>query len=156
MCVYDIQLSTICQTPKILSRQRCTQNFEVEVMGEGDDPGEENLAEEASVKSTVSISRWPLITTGQPDIWSILTLPGLLHCPSSAASLSTQGRTASKTSTTTKTDQVRAVRRRQQRLHCRLTRPCWTRWILRKVLDCFPNWWQHNQYNYVFVEKGNL
>ena len=31
-------------------------------MGEGEDPEEENLAEEASVKSTVSISRWPLIT----------------------------------------------------------------------------------------------
>ena len=31
-------------------------------MGEGEDPEEENLAEEASVKSTVSISRWPLVT----------------------------------------------------------------------------------------------
>ena len=31
-------------------------------MGEGEGPEEENLAEEASVKSTVSISRWPLIT----------------------------------------------------------------------------------------------
>ena len=31
-------------------------------MGEGEDPEEENLAEEASVKSTVSISRWTLIT----------------------------------------------------------------------------------------------
>ena len=62
MRVYDLHLSTICQTPTILSRQRCTQNFEVEGMGEGEDPEEENLAEEASVKSTVSISRWPLIT----------------------------------------------------------------------------------------------
>ena len=57
MCVYDIYLSTICQTPRILSRQKCKQNFEVEGMGEGEDPEEENLAEEASVKSTVSISR---------------------------------------------------------------------------------------------------
>ena len=57
MCIYDIHLPTICQTQRILSRQRCTENFEVEGMGEGDDPEEENLAEEASVKSTVSISR---------------------------------------------------------------------------------------------------
>ena len=57
MCVYDLHLSTICQTQTILSRQGCTKNFEVEGMGEGEDPEEENLAEEASVKSTVSISR---------------------------------------------------------------------------------------------------
>ena len=57
MCIYDIHLPTICQTQRILSRQRCTENFEVEGMGEGEGPEEENLAEEASVKSTVSISR---------------------------------------------------------------------------------------------------
>ena len=39
------------------TKVHCTQNFEVEGMGEGEGPEEENLVEEASVKSTVSISR---------------------------------------------------------------------------------------------------
>ena len=56
-CLFMIYIYRPFATPRILSSQRCRENFEVEGMGEGEDPEEENLAEEASVKSTVSISR---------------------------------------------------------------------------------------------------